>query len=199
MRIGLKSKFTYLFMGVAIIMVASLVSCQDQELITSQSTVIEKYLEGNLRLEYYSGFGVEPDGGYYTRHNGAYRYIETNVLPAEEQTFMELAWNDEFEYDFAYYMIQGSMPDQRPFYASWWDLAGIAPPADMPLDSRTTTLGSNDILKSVEEALPECQHGDMVHIFLTSDKVYAGEAKGMVPANTPIMCTIIIRNITKNN
>lgn len=174
--------------GVLILAAAFVASCiAVDEFSPKQRTQIERYLTSK-NLE------------YTITSDSAYVHLAGNkFLAADEPRGEGATKGDRVTFNFEAYTFVSS-PAQKPYYTNKRYLAEQLEGLNTTywdFNPREITLGSGEILNSLNEALEGSLGGDSLAVFLTSNIAYQESGMGVVPANTPVMFVITVEQITK--
>ena len=66
-----------------------------------------------------------------------------------------------------------------------------------PFTSQEVSLGDSRLLKGVRIGLAGCHEGDSVQLYLVSSLGYGKKPWGVVPANTPLLWDIVVKQVVK--
>lgn len=205
----MRTKKNIAFWMVALVATLFVVSCSNDTdtVLTSQQTSISKYLEGSHspRLipesQISSSFDEEP--AYYEQWGlDLYRYIATRYAEGRDSK-PTVDWGSTITISYSAYIFTGSRPTITNLYATneasmieQLQNLGLNTSYEWTTDPLKITIGESDILKGLEEALPECKEGDTVEIYMTFPKANGNNYVGMVPAKSAVVWIINILSVT---
>ena len=201
---GMKLRFVIMFF---VAMVAALlVGCSDDDkLVESQRTAIERYLTSshNPRLipqeEVVNSITYSPP--VYEKFGlDLYRYIATDYDADREQR-AEVVKGAEVEIVYTAYRFSGSAPRINMVYATN-DADVIAELADDGLnveywsdEPMKIKIGSTNIINGLEKSLLGCREGDVVEAYMTQRVAYNDKSVGVVEKNTSVMWSYTIVSV----
>lgn len=205
----MKAKRNIALWVVALVATLLGVSCSNDTdtVLTSQQTSISNYLKNSHspRLipesELSSSFDNEPE--YYEQWGlDLYRYIATRYAEGRNEK-PTVEWGSTIEISYSAYIFTGSKPAITNLYATNEEAQieelkglGLNTSYEWTTDPLEVTIGESDILKGLEEALPECKEGDTVEIYMTFPKANGNNYVGMVPAKSAVVWIINILSVT---
>lgn len=150
-----------------------------------QRVQIENYLNNN-QLE------------YTITSDSAYVHLAGNKYLAEgEERRGGAESGGRVTYNFEAYTFSSS-PAATPYYTNKRYLAELLTDLNTTywnFEPREVTLGSGEILNSLDEALEGSVVGDSLAVFLTSSIAYGNYGMGTVPANTAVMFVLTVEGV----
>lgn len=158
--------------------------CSDADTTESdQRAAFEKYL---------SGLGIP-----YTEQNGAFRYVVNADREGYEEA-AEAAWGDSVKFGFALMEFQ-SRPSELIFTNIESLVAGdtVLNPQYWSFAPLGVKLGSTPLMEGLSYALQGGRQGDSVVVLLTSEAAFGDKPVGIVPADTPVVWSVIINEVVK--
>ena len=207
----MRTKRNIAFWVVALVATLFVVSCSNDTdtVLTSQQNSISKYLEGSHQprlipeSEISSSLDNEPE--YYEQWGlDLYRYIATRYAEGRD-TKPTVDWDSTITISYSAYIFTGSKPAISSLYATNEEdkieelkNLGLNTSYEWTTDPLEITIGECEILKGLEEALPECKEGDTVEIYMTFTKANGNNYVGMVPAKSAVVWIINILSVTNN-
>ncbi|MBO5698289.1 MAG: FKBP-type peptidyl-prolyl cis-trans isomerase [Alistipes sp.] len=207
----MRTKRNIAFWVVALVATLFVVSCSNDTdtVLTSQQNSISKYLEGSHQprlipeSEISSSLDNEPE--YYEQWGlDLYRYIATRYAEGRD-TKPTVDWDSTITISYSAYIFTGSKPAISSLYATNEEdkieelkNLGLNTSYEWTTDPLEITIGESEILKGLEEALPECKEGDTVEIYMTFTKANGNNYVGMVPAKSAVVWIINILSVTNN-
>ena len=205
----MRTKRNIAFWVVALVATLFVVSCSNDTdtVLTSQQTSISNYLTRSHspklipESEVSSSFDSEPQ--YYEPWGlDLYRYIATRYEEGRQDK-PTVDWGSTIEIYYSAYIFSGSKPSLKELYATNEESQieelkklGLNTSYEWTTDPLEITIGESEILKGLEEALPECKEGDTVEIYMTFPKANGNNYVGMVPAKSAVMWVINILSVT---
>ena len=178
------TKWRFFFLLMTTMLFAVGCSQEDDTEETSQRTSIENYLRGQQYP--------------YTEVSGVYRYV-ANADRADYATSPILEASGTAIIDFAVYSF-ATGPGQL-YYTNRKELVDEEYLADLeqywPFTSQEVSLGDSRLLKGVRIGLAGCHEGDSVQLYLVSSLGYGKKPWGVVPANTPLLWDIVVKQVVK--
>ena len=203
---GMKLKFVITFF-VAVVMM-SLVGCNDDDkVIESQRTAIERYLTSShvprLIAREDVENSIEYNPAFYDKMGlDLYRYIAT-YYDEDRDTRAEVAKGAEVEIVYTAYLFKGSAPKANMAYATN-DPDMIAQLVDMGLDAEYWSeeplkikIGSTNIITGLEKSLIGCREGDVVEAYMTSKVAYDDKSVGVILRDMSVMWSFTITSVSK--
>lgn len=203
---GMKLKFVITFF-VAVVMM-SLVGCNDDDkVIESQRTAIERYLTSShvprLIAREDVENSIEYNPAFYDKMGlDLYRYIATYYDEGRD-TRAEVAKGAEVEIVYTAYLFKGSAPKANMAYATN-DPDMIAQLVDMGLDAEYWSeeplkikIGSTNIITGLEKSLIGCREGDVVEAYMTSKVAYDDKSVGVILRDMSVMWSFTITSVSK--
>ncbi len=207
----MRTKRNIAFWVVALVATLFVVSCSNDTdtVLTSQQNSISKYLEGSHQprlipeSEISSSLDNEPE--YYEQWGlDLYRYIATRYAEGRDAK-PTVDWGSTITISYSAYIFTGSKPAISSLYATNEEdkieelkNLGLNTSYEWTTDPLEITIGESEILKGLEEALPECKEGDTVEIYMTFTKANGNNYVGMVPAKSAVVWIINILSVTNN-
>lgn len=207
----MRTKRNIAFWVVALVATLFVVSCSNDTdtVLTSQQNSISKYLEGSHQprlipeSEISSSLDNEPE--YYEQWGlDLYRYIATRYAEGRDAK-PTVDWDSTITISYSAYIFTGSKPAISSLYATNEEdkieelkNLGLNTSYEWTTDPLEVTIGESEILKGLEEALPECKEGDTVEIYMTFTKANGNNYVGMVPAKSAVVWIINILSVTNN-
>lgn len=205
----MRTKRNIAFWVVALVATLFVVSCSNDTdtVLTSQQTSISNYLTRSHspklipESEVSSSFDSEPQ--YYEQWGlDIYRYIATRYAEGRDAK-PTVDWGSTITITYSAYTFAGSKPSITNLYATndaemikQLENLGLNTSYEWTTDPLEITIGESEILKGLEEALPECKEGDTVEIYMTFPKANGNNYVGMVPAKSAVMWVINILSVT---
>ena len=203
---GMKLKFGIIFF-VAMMAILSVGCNDDDKVIESQRTAIERYLTSSHKPRLIPQEEVENsitfNPPFYEKFAlDLYRYIATYYDAGREQR-AEVVKGAEVEIVYTAYRFSGSAPNINMVYATN-DADVIAELADDGLnveywsdEPMKIKMGSTNIINGLEKSLLGCREGDVVEAYMTQKVAYDDKGVGVVTQNTSVMWTYTIVSVVK--
>ena len=177
-----KWRFFALLMATVLMTVGC--SQEDDNEETTQRTSIVNYLQGQQYP--------------YTEVSGAYRYV-INADRADYASAPILESSGTAIIDFAVYSFSTGLG--QLYYTNRKDLVDEEYLPDLeqywPFAPQEVSLGDSRLIKGVRLGLAGCHEGDSVQLFLVSSLGYGDKPWGVVPANTPLVWDIVVKQVVK--
>lgn len=192
----------------AAVVMMSLVGCNDDDkVMESQRTAIERYLTSSHapRLIAHEDVAnsIEYNPPFYDKMGlDCYRYIAT-YYDEDRDSRPEVVKGAEVEIVYTAYLFKGSAPKVNMVYATN-DADMIAQLADMGLNTEYWSdepmkikMGSTSIITGLEKSLLGCREGDVVEVYMTSKVAYDDKSVGVVLRDMSVMWSFTITSVTK--
>ena len=203
---GMKLRFVITLFAAVVMM--SLVGCNDDDkVMESQRTAIERYLTSSHvpRLIAHEDVAnsIEYNPPFYDKMGlDLYRYIATYYDEGRDSR-SEVVKGAEVEIVYTAYLFKGSAPKANMAYATN-DAEMIAQLAAMGLDAEYWSeepmrikMGSTNIITGLEKALLGCREGDVVEVYMTSKVAYDDKSVGVILRDMSVMWSVTITSVTK--
>ena len=203
---GMKLRFVITLLAAMVMM--SLVGCNDDDkVIESQRTAIERYLTSShvprLIAREDVENSIEYNPAFYDKMGlDLYRYIATYYDEGRD-TRAEVAKGAEVEIVYTAYLFKGSAPKANMAYATN-DPDMIAQLVDMGLDAEYWSeeplkikIGSTNIITGLEKSLIGCREGDVVEAYMTSKVAYDDKSVGVILRDMSVMWSFTITSVSK--
>ena len=203
---GMKLRFVIILLAAMVMM--SLVGCNDDDkVIESQRTAIERYLTSShvprLIAREDVENSIEYNPAFYDKMGlDLYRYIATYYDEGRD-TRAEVAKGAEVEIVYTAYLFKGSAPKANMAYATN-DPDMIAQLVDMGLDAEYWSeeplkikIGSTNIITGLEKSLIGCREGDVVEAYMTSKVAYDDKSVGVILRDMSVMWSFTITSVSK--
>jgi hypothetical protein len=186
------------------------VACENETdtTLTSQQDSISKYLKSShqprLIPEAEIGSSLDDQPQYYSQWGlDIYRYIATMYAEGRDQTKVIESGN-RVKITYTAYLFKGSSPSIDNMYATndpnsitKLQESGLNTEYEWSTEPFEFTLGTGEILESLETALEGCREGDSVEIYLTFEAAYGKSYIGKIPSDTSVVWFIDIVSVEK--
>ena len=206
----MKRVFNIAVLVVAVFAAALALSCSNETdtTLNSQQNSIQKYLTGSHipKLIHESDIPNSLDNNpeFYTSWGlDISRYISTYYDEGRDQRAV-VEIGDKLSITYSAYIFTGSKPTTSSLFAtndpdeiSSLEALGLNPEYGWPTGPVEITIGSADLLESLDVALEGCREGDKVEVYLTFEAGYGNKYFGVVPAKSALAWFITIESVTK--
>lgn len=186
------------------------VACENETdtTLTSQQDSISKYLKSShqprLIPEAEIGSSLDDQPQYYSQWGlDIYRYIATMYAEGRDQAKVIESGN-RVKITYTAYLFKGSSPSIDNMYATndpnsitKLQESGLNTEYEWSTEPFEFTLGTGEILESLETALEGCREGDSVEIYLTFEAAYGKSYIGKIPSETSVVWFIDIVSVEK--
>jgi hypothetical protein len=205
------NRFCNIVIASVVVLAAALtLSCSNETdtTLNTQQRNIANYLKGShqprLVPEEEIGSSLDNEPKFYTSWGlDIYRYISTYYAEGRD-SWTQIEPGDRVAITYSAYVFKSGKPSLSDLFATN-DEQNIESLKELGLDTTyewTTepfefTMGSGDLLESLEIALEGCREGDNVEVYLTFEAGYGNKYVGMVPQKSAQMWIIDIKSVTK--
>lgn len=186
---------------ISVFVLLCMFSCGTQDdTIPSQISAIERYLrsQGVYSLQEYEDDATGTITKYYTVQNGVYKYIVNRDREDCPEESMQSEVGDSIILRFAAYVFSGSRASL--YYTNIPELVEGIDNLNTQywnFEPLRVKIGSTPIINGLANALPYCQKGDSVVLFVTSDLGFDDDPVGTVPVNSTLMYGLNVENVIK--